>query len=264
MPLKVFNDGRSGFRFNWPERRLRMRSLYTADAAEAEKRAAELRNGMKADEFKRKYANAPKSPAAQSLSDRMAKYRTEAPPMEAPPESANVTLDEVLSRVSEQRLGDAPPIQGPPLPDPTPVSETAADESDANSEWDDGESAKPAAKKRNWRAIGRKAANGLAQANHVLMALGIKIFGTNRKYVMRVAEASEESIATTAEGYEMLLEEWLVDHPPRPAHLIAAGNIFMAISIVAASERVERAVDEAQRAANAAGPPQPNDGTVPG
>lgn len=257
MPLKVFNDGRSGFRFNWPERRLRMRSLYTADPGEAEKRAAELRSGMKADEFKRKYANAPKSAASQSLSDRMAKYRTEAPPMETvttQPTEANATLDEVLSRVSEQRLGEG----GPPLPQPTvPVAETPMNDESVydNSEWDASETEKPAAtKKRNWKSLGRKVANGLGQANMVFLALGIKVFATNKKYVMRMAEASEESVATTSEGWEMLMEELLVNHPPKPIHLIVAGNVFMAVSMIAGSERVLREVDEAQRVANAASP----------
>jgi hypothetical protein len=266
MPLKIFNDGRSGFRFNWTERRLRMRSLYTADPSEAEKRAAELRNGMKAEEFKRKYANAPKSAASQSLSDRMAKYRTEAPTMDATPPTeptANVTLDEVLSRVSEQRLGEA----GPPLPQPsTPVAETATDDpEDGNAEWDGDEGDKPATKpkSRNWKSLGRKVANGLGQANMVLLALGIKVFATNKKYVMRMAEASEESVATTAEGWEMLMEELLVNHPPKPIHLIVAGNVFMAVSMVAGSERVLREVDEAQRIANAAGPPQPQGTVIP-
>lgn len=177
--------------------------------------------------------------------------------METPttqPTEANATLDEVLSRVSEQRLGEG----GPPLPQPTvPVAETPMydEPEDDNAEWDGGETEKPVAtKKRNWKSLGRKVANGLGQANMVLLALGIKVFATNKKYVMRMAEASEESVATTSEGWEMLMEELLVNHPPKPIHLIVAGNVFMAVSMVAGSERVLREVDEAQRVANAAKP----------
>ncbi len=256
MPLKTFSDGRSGFRFNWPERRLRMRSLYTADPAEAEKRANELRNGMKAEEFKRKYANAPKAPVNPSLSERMAKYRTEVPPIETPttPEpSANVTLDEVLSRVSEQRLGEG----GPPLPQPTPVAETAPDDvDDGNAEWDNGEVTPEKPKKtRNFKGLGRKIATGLAQANMTVMAFGVKVFGTNKKYVMHVAPASDESMAVTAEGIEMWIDETLVNHPPKWYHLWGAGNAMMLASIISQSERHERGKEPTEN--TTAGPPMP-------
>ena len=254
MPLKVFNDGRSGFRFNWPERRLRMRSLYTSDPTEAEKRAAELRAGMKADEFKRKYANGATTKATngQSLSERMAKYRTEAPAVETPAgDPSNVTLDEVLSRVSEQRLGDS----GPPLPQPSaPVTEPEPeDPDDANAEWDAGETDKPARAKRSFKGLGKKIAGGLAQANMTLLALGVKVFGTNKKYRMEVAPASDESVAVTAEGIEMWIDETLVNHPPKWYHLWGAGNAMMLASIISQSERHERGKEpEAPQ-----GPPMP-------
>ncbi len=262
MPLKTFNDGRSGFRFNWPERRLRMRSLYTADPAEAEKRANELRNGMKAEEFKRKYANAPKAPVNPSLSERMAKYRTEVPPIETPttPEpSANATLDEVLSRVSEQRLGEG----GPPLPQPSEPSSSAESDTimdDANTEWDGAdEPAERPKKTRNFKGLGRKIAGGLAQANMTLLALGVKVFGTNKKFKMEVAPASDESVAVTAEGIEMWIDETLVNHPPKWYHLWGAGNAMMLASIISQSERHERGKEPEGKTA---GPPMP-EGAAP-
>lgn len=263
MPLKVFNDGRSGFRFNWPERRLRMRSLYTNDAAEAEKRAAELRAGMKADEFKRKYANAPKTTTnGQTLSDRMAKYRTEAPPIETPSTPENATLEEVLSKVAEQRLGDVPP-SSESQPSSPPITPEQPDETveDANAEWDNGidTSDKPQRAKRAFKGLGKKIASGLAQANMMGLAFGVKVFGTNKKYVMHVAPASDESVAVTAEGIEMWIDETLVNHPPKWYHLWAAGNAMMLASIISQAERHERGKEPDPTVS--AGPPMPETAT---
>jgi hypothetical protein len=255
MPISMFHDGRSGYRFNWPERRLKMRSLYTSDPNEATKRLKELEGGMRADEFKRKYAaTKPTNGATNSFADRMAKYRSDPAVTEAVGTTANATLEEVLSKVSQQRLGDTVVDDTPPAtvaePPPTEVVE------DANAEWDSGEPEK-VPRKRNWKGLGRKLANTIAQADMTIVALGVKAFGTNKKYVMHVGRPSDDAVSITAEGFEMWMDEALDKHPPKPIHLIVGGNILMLLTMIAASERITREEDDARKAA-----PQP-EGTVP-
>jgi hypothetical protein len=268
MPLKYFNDGRSGFRFNWPERRLRMRSLYTDDPAEAERRAKLLRDGMTARDFKSQFAGTKKKGAPVSEhADRMAKYRTEhpeqfqSPGQPAAPPAVDPTLEEVLNRVAAARVGDAPTV-APSEPDveddDTPEEPDVAD---ANEEWDtDAEAPEAKQKRRKFGKLARDLGALCASTNILLDGAIARGFRSNKTHVWKPQMPPDEIQAVMQEGYDMQVKEWAEDHPPRPWMLILGANIACIAVMLANGVREERGA--AQRPTVV--PPTPNAGTTEG
>lgn len=76
--------------------------------------------------------------------------------------------------------------------------------------------------------------NVMTQLNAAAVGLGVRAFG--RKPPM----PDEEDLETLKLGWEMQLEEWFVDHPPKPWMVIAVGSAALGISLYAEGEPVKK------------------------
>lgn len=207
MAAQMFFDNRTGWRYNWTEKGLRMRSLYTKSKKKARERLAEIVAGTLTPEtIREKFLGKDDSPVS--------------------PTANNDLLDDVIRKsfapipteTEEPNQEPGESVQGDSQPEPETTYQPES----------------PKVRKASYAKLSRDLAAGCTDANIVLLAVTVKMF----KKDIELRYPPESSRDVMAEGWKAQLDVWLDDHPPQPWMLIAAGNLacFLAMIQTSSSE----------------------------
>jgi len=210
-----------------------MRTLYTTDPLEAEKRAQLLREGMSAREFKEQFST--KVAKSKSFAEKMAEYKLSHPTEFQQSTEPPTGIDEILQTVLEERSADDG-AEYEPTDRPAWNSERTPDtegEGDSNDEWNatDAQAESPdtqsprRSNRRKYAKMSGALADGMTQINLVINGLFVRMVRSDKKQVYSPAMPGESLTCLTRDGYQSLMDEWLDDTPPSPWMLILAGNI---------------------------------------